>query len=214
MFVNGRRIAGDTEVAPGDVVLVGQHQMTVDCGEREYDERAATIQSDGLPDFLPESSQPSSSRPEPESWEATRRADALSLIGTVADKAFALGNAQQAEQVLSMHLRNTLQQAQVGSGGSEESFERAVEYALKLAQATKKGAWIDYAIELATASDRLLAPALVDRLYEVAPQTSGVKLDPLRTYLARLRKRADGLDSTGRFALRRLEGLERQLSLG
>jgi hypothetical protein len=92
-------------------------------------------------------------------------------------------------------------------------YEKAVHYAVKLADVTGKGRWVDYAVDLYAALKRPLPSEVVDQLYSVLRKVDGVNLPNLRAYAAELRAAQQSLGPAERFVLQRIEGLERVASL-
>ena len=148
-----------------------------------------------------------SSRPDVRE-EPTRKADALQMLGGLADKALALGRAEEAERILSQLLHHTLTVAKTGVSVSPERAHLVARYAVKLADATGKGSWVDLAIELYTAEKRILPAPVVDELYTLIRRVNA-SLSVLRAYLVVLRGNAAELSPAERFLLQRVEGLER-----
>ncbi len=132
----------------------------------------------------------------------------LAIIGGVADKALALGRAEEAERVLQRALADILARAPGGEIDAEQA-ERAAGYALRLAVATGHGVWIDYGFQLYTALGALLPARLVDELYAAVRKVDHTDKSLLRAYTARLRGAAASLGPAERFVLQRIEGLER-----
>jgi hypothetical protein len=87
--------------------------------------------------------------------------------------------------------------------------DKAARYAVKLADATGKGRWIDYVIELYAVARRPLASVIVDQLHVSLRKSSNINLAALREYLELLRGMGESLGPSDRFVLQRLEGLER-----
>jgi hypothetical protein len=83
---------------------------------------------------------------------------------------------------------------------------------VKLAAATRRGEWVNYAFELYTVMRKPLPGPVVDQLYTVLRQVSDVNLSVLRAYIAILRSVAPRLGPTERFLAQRIEGLERLAS--
>jgi hypothetical protein len=94
------------------------------------------------------------------------------------------------------------------SNGSDV-LDKAARYAVRLADATGKGRWIDYVIELYTVARRALPVLTVDQLYTSLRKASTINLGALRQYLEMLRQMGETLSPSDRFALQRLEGIER-----
>jgi len=79
---------------------------------------------------------------------STARADALKMIGGLADRLAATGNLQEASQVLSGHLRRILKGANAGLAVPADVASSASHHALTLARWTKLPLWADYVVEL------------------------------------------------------------------
>lgn len=140
---------------------------------------------------------------------ATRRADALYLLTSVADKALALGRAQEAEHVLGSHLVAALSDAVAGRAVAPEVARTCAQYAVKLATATGKPAWLDFAFRLYDALSETIPLPIVDEMYTVLRHVRGIDRELVRRYTGFLQARAAQLSAPERFVLQRLEGLER-----
>jgi hypothetical protein len=211
VLLNGRRIEGQEPVAHRDQITVGSQEMTlelsmslpadafedpshttmrrseVDLGDRE----SLTHVGEAPPALYPD-----------------KRVNALSLIGGVADKAFALGRVEEAKRILQRSLIEILDKARRGDPIEPELADRAAQYATKLAAATVDGAWIDFVFELYTLRNSVLPGSVVDELYNVVRR---VRVDRriLRAYVARLAEETDRRGPAERFLQQRIEGLER-----
>jgi pSer/pThr/pTyr-binding forkhead associated (FHA) protein len=141
--------------------------------------------------------------------QATRSADVFQLLGHVVDKALALGRGDEAEHLIATHLQTALVDATSAGGLSQDIARTAAGYAVKLAGATGRAAWLDYAIKLYGALDLVLPLALVDEMYVLLRRVRGIDLGVLRGYNEALRTRSQGLAPAERFVLQRLIGLER-----
>jgi hypothetical protein len=142
---------------------------------------------------------------EDERSEATRRGDTIDLLGSVAEKVLALGRGDEAERILSSYLRNLLQTARA-NGVDPIVTEKAATYAVRLAETTRKGAWVDYCFELYGIVKRPLPAPIVDQLYGSLRKIEAPSIKPFREYLSVLR--AAKLGPSDRFLMRRIEGLE------
>jgi len=87
---------------------------------------------------------------------STARADALEVIGALADRLASNGNIDEARRVLSSHLKRILQGATAGLTVPEEVCVLASRHALSLARWSGQSAWIDYVIELHLAARRAM----------------------------------------------------------
>jgi hypothetical protein len=141
--------------------------------------------------------------------EPTRERDAMDLLGMVADKVLVLGRGDEAERIMSNMLTNLLTDAKATGAVTPRSAERAVAYAMKLAEASGKARWIDYVFELYLALKRPLPAPVVDQLYTLVRKVNGTSLTTLRAYLTTLQGLAHQYGPSDRFVLQRLEGLER-----
>ncbi|MEB2314118.1 MAG: FHA domain-containing protein [Sorangiineae bacterium] len=208
VLVNGERVEGRRELAPGDRVVIGKQEFSVFRLKRPSLSVATTQR------FTAETLHGI------ESPLAAGRAGALrdelaeptgqsfELLGGLAEKVLALGRAEEAERLLTAPL------AAVAKAAAEHRLEpgraeRAAGWALKLAVATGKGEWVDYLVEVYRALGRPLPAAVVDELYSALRRVSSVNLAGLRDYVASLQSIRGELGPADRFVLQRLEGLER-----
>lgn len=173
----------------------------------ELDATAATLPVDdgfavGDPPSRPDS------RP---AAEATKKSNAVALVGAVAERFLASGMVDAAERVVSERLEGLLDEARAGKVDPEAN-EPAAHCAIKLASATGKASWVDYALELCTFRPDVLPSADVDELYALAHKGSCIGLPLLRNYVAVLEDIADRMGPSERFALGRLQGLVKLLA--
>lgn len=142
-----------------------------------------------------------------------RRADQFKLLGGVAEKAFALGRAAEAERLLASALAEVIEASRAGRMLPATLVDQAARYSAKLATATGKGGWADYVVELYLAQERLCPAPVIDELYNAMRKITAVDLQTLRAYLAALRQASARFGPAERFLLQRLEGLERIAAL-
>jgi len=138
-----------------------------------------------------------------------KHVNALSLIGSVADKALAMGRAEEAERILMRSLNDVLNKAREGQSPAVDLASTAAIYAAKLASATGKGSWIDYIFELYSRIDQLVPGTVVDELYSAVRKVKALDMSILRSYTESLRGRSSSFGPSERFVQQRLEGLER-----
>ncbi|HEU4535738.1 MAG TPA: hypothetical protein VFS00_16545, partial [Polyangiaceae bacterium] len=120
--------------------------------------------------------------------DSVRRLDGLQHIGGVADKALALGRTEEGERILSARLLSILEATRATPGEvPHEVVDQAARFAVRLADVTAKGAWVDYLLDLYEAQARPLPAPLVEELYGVLRKVDDIKLDRLREHLDRLR---------------------------
>jgi FHA domain len=222
VFVNGNRVSGSQPLNAGDQLQVGKQQFVVRSVARpslaRASERFTAETLHGLRVAPDVSSTPSVDRitksdlKTPE-HESTHREEALELLGGVADKVLALGRGDEAERVLSTALNNILAEVKRGREPAPRVVGRAASYAGKLAEATARGKWIDYTIELYTALRRPLPIEFVDQMYAVLRRVDAINLPALRAYLSLLHDQTTVYGPNERFAIQRLEGFERLAAL-
>ena len=221
VFVNGKRVAGSQILFAGDQLLVGKQQFvlravvrpTVRTAERFNAETLHGLRVPTEPAVTGQDPVTKSDHKAPENTELTHREEALELLGGVADKVLALGRGDEAERVLSTALNNVLSEAKRGREPAPRVVGRAASYAGKLAEATTRGKWIDYTIELYAALRRPLPIEFVDQMYAVLRRVDAVNLPALRAYLATLHEQTGVYGPNERFAIQRLEGFERLAAL-
>jgi pSer/pThr/pTyr-binding forkhead associated (FHA) protein len=206
VYVNAELVVGSVLVKLGDRLGIGDETfilLEIDTDEAAEDPGSKTVaamqsmraERDGFTDD--------------DQGQATRSADVFQLLGHVVDKALALGRGDEAEHVIATHLQAALGDALSDRGLSPDIARTAAGYAVKLAGATGKASWLDYATRLYHALDLVLPLALVDEMYVLLRRVRGIDLSILRTYTEALRTRSHGLAPAERFVLQRLIGLER-----
>ena len=215
VLVGGAKIDGRRRVEDGERITVGSQEMVVMDAQRD---RART---GGAPSASPgyatyagpmTATSLQAVRGEP-SDEQSKKADAFRLLGGVADKALALGRAEEAERILSSLLGQLLDSARGGAKLPGDVLDQAGRYGARLAGATGKGSWVDYVVELHALHQRVLPALVVDELYAVMRKVTAPSLALIREYLETLRAASASLGPTERFLLQRIEGLERLAAL-
>ncbi len=222
VLVNGKRISGPSRVTDSDQITVGSQVMTLigvpgeASSQREATaprDRKSTHGGDVITltgaenEELVAATAESHSHVVP-SENPDKRISSLALIGGLAEKALAMGRADDAERILSRSLREVLIKARAGEEVRPELAERAAFYAARLAQATSRGLWVDYIFELYGLLAALLPAKLVDELHTVMRKVKSVDKALIAAYTDKLRKN-DHLGPSERFIRQRIEGLER-----
>jgi pSer/pThr/pTyr-binding forkhead associated (FHA) protein len=211
VFVNGERISGPQPLRPGDIITIGDDSLTLIELEEPGERRKETI-SDMRP-VRPEQTPRLPSFSDDDVSVATRRADAFQLLSGVVDKALALGRGEEAEHLIGTHLVAAMADASTGRGIPPDIARTAARYALKLAAATNKSNWLDFAVRLYRALAQPMPLPIVDEMYTLVGRMRGMDRALLRDYLDTLRLVSHTLSPTERFVLQRLEGLERMAAL-
>ncbi len=235
--VNDAKIEGRLEVTHGNKITIGSQEMILEGSPEENvipipesiafgTTRATTLtpqitammQRDDLREepwsesTTPGSLSlgfPSSRLPSLGAQQPDRRVTALSFIGSLADKALAMGRAEEAERILHRSLNDLLDRSKAGTIPPNDVAAKAAMYAAKLAAATGKGSWIEYIFALYTCTEQLVPGSVVDELYSSVRKVKSLDMTILRNYVESLRLRAAQLGPSERFVLQRLEGLER-----
>lgn len=211
VYVNGERIEGSCRLRNGDVVTIGDDSLTLVEVPEASAKRSETT-SDMRP-VQPEQTPRFPSFSDDDVSVATRRADAFQLLSGVVDKALALGRGEEAEHLIGTHLVAALADASTGRGVPPEIARTAARYALKLAAATNKANWLDFAVRLYRALAQPMPLPIVDEMYTLVGRMRGLDRSLLRDYVESLRLVSESLSPTERFVLQRLEGLERMARL-
>ncbi|MFK7992420.1 MAG: FHA domain-containing protein [Sandaracinaceae bacterium] len=134
-----------------------------------------------------------------------------SVVDRIADKAIAMGRFDEAERMLSRRLEHLLETTRQGAKLDEEKRLAASNYALQLAEGTKRSRWIDYVFQLHDAVNEVVEAEHIARLHDIVRQVRYPGGPAFRNYLANLQGRADQLTPAKRFVLQRLEGIERMI---
>ena len=155
VYVNNVRIFEPQTLNEGDRILVGTNEMAVFAAATRRPARAGA--GGARAQQNPRRVVPGSS---------TERADALEMLGRLADRMIAEGHAADAEQVLADHLRRLLGAARSDLPLPVPVCANATLYALRLATALRDGHWINYAVELQLRAKQPFAAAAVTALQE------------------------------------------------
>jgi predicted component of type VI protein secretion system len=150
---------------------------------------------------------------DPPTVEASRSIQSFQMLGGVADKALAMGKAEEAERILQGVLNDLMIRARDGQAIDSGVAEPAARYAARLAGATGKASWVDYAFELYRRQRRVLPALVIDELYSVVRKVRSLDLAGVRAYLDALREVSAAFGPAERFLFQRIEGLERQIAL-
>lgn len=220
VLVNGTKIDKTQLLADGDVIKIGGQELTLtgvrgtraDEVERARTEQRMHTMTD-LEDLEDIDDSETTVGPLPGHFHPTpnpdRRVHGLTLIGSVATKALALGRADEAERILFRALHDLLAKASAGEEIPRDVVESASAFALRLAAATTKGAWVEYVFDLFNRAKLLLPSRQVDELYSVVRRVKHVDKAIIREYVAFLKSREPTFGPSERFVLQRIESLER-----
>lgn len=211
VLVNGARADGRRILTDGDVLRLGNQDLSVHLSEATRGERRSRHGAETLTKARPAApTVPPSSEDES---TMIRDGEALETLVSVANKILAMGRGVEAERLLRHALGEVLQRVQSGRPVDDAVLDTAATYALRLAGALRKAEWISYAFELFGACDRVLPAPAIEKLYEVVRIVPGLELDLMRDYVSRIQRRAHSLTASESFQLRRLEGVTKLASL-
>jgi predicted component of type VI protein secretion system len=229
VYVNGFRISHRTLLHEGDRILIGTTELSV--FESRSSAQLAAIDRHSpstvpSPSSDPErkgrtqpaaagvarasSSQPLAARSTPtvlmnQQGEVapTARADALRIVGSLANRLATSGKVEEATRVLSSHLKRILQGANAGLAVPDDLCEVATQHALDLARWAQQATWVDYVIELHLSTRRVMSHHAI-LSFETAARALGDS-DPLllEYYVESLKGRAETMsrDERARLAL-------------
>lgn len=201
--VNGAPVTGGVSVLAGDRILVGDQQLELlrvlekSAADLEAERRAAKTQVELAAADDDESGEHAS----------IRSANPFDPLAKVVDKAIAMGRSEEAERLLSGHLQHVLEDVEARRVPDPALTERAVHYAIKLAELSRTPGWINYAIRVYAGLGRPLPMEVVHELYSLLRKVRGVDVVLLRQYVALLHSRVQDFSPTDRFTVKRIEGL-------
>jgi len=182
VFVNGKRIGdGLRGLTDGDIFTIGSEELHVFVEKDELP--VPRVNSDSLDDSSRIVLKPAIATV-PERTETTNDLD---LIGAVAERALIAGHPRDAEKLLEMHLRSVLIDSQSYGKTTARVRSKAFDYALRLAEATAKGEWFDYAIDLLCSDKSVCTQEQYLKLQKVAKLVPCVDTRRLQRYTAILR---------------------------
>jgi predicted component of type VI protein secretion system len=138
-----------------------------------------------------------------------RRTEQFRVLGSVADKALALGRSAEAERLLASALADVIEACRMGRPMPWELVDEAARFSARLATATGKGGWADYVIELYQGQDRPPPAAVIAELYTALRKITNLDVERLRDLLEQLKPASANYGPADRFLYQRLEGFLR-----
>jgi hypothetical protein len=198
VYVNGIRVQRMQQLFDGDRILLATREFSV------FEQRAGNA---------PPSESRLSHHPHiPVGPGAvTGQANPFSVIGGFAEKMFQDGRITDAARVLEEHLNAVLDGARSALVVPEAVSESASVYALRLARVTRRGRWVDYAVELYLRARRPMPSPVIDALCEALKCVTEVDTELFHRYLEILRigyasMNRSELESVNRLACLNLPG--------
>jgi pSer/pThr/pTyr-binding forkhead associated (FHA) protein len=224
VYVNGMRVGHSTVLREGDRILLGTTEISL----FEYRDSSLTR----IKSARAISSSPGARIPTPKAHPAARpvvpplrvpitneqvpstaRADALKMIGGLADRLAAAGNLEEAAQVLSGHLRRILKGANSGLTVPPDVAASASHHALTLARWTKQALWADYVVELHLSARLVMTTTTLVAFEDVITKLESFDHMLLSYYVDGLTERQEKLDLDERKRLERLRVIVKLASL-
>ena len=228
VYVNGMRVGHSTVLCEGDRILIGTTEfslfetrdsslMRIRAARRASSTPSARVTPLVNPlEIMATKSTVRKATPAPvvpmavsaplERIPSTARADALKMIGGLADRLAATGNLEEAAQVLSGHLKRILKGANSGLTVTPDVAGSAAHHALTLARWTKLPLWADYVVELHL-SARLVMSAVTLASFEDVISKLDFDRMLLGYYVDGLKDRTEKLDMDERRRVERLRFL-------
>ena len=237
VLVNAAKVEGERPLFPGDKISIGSQEMQLlsadeafpslmRANEDVYRRATQTLGAAYVVDLRnvmegtggtlvssPGAPGPGDRISDPPTIDTARSRQSFQLLGGVADKALAMGRVEEAERLLQALLLDVITRAREGQAIDPTTAESAAKYAARLGGATTRGAWVDYVFELYKRLKRPIAAPVVDELYTVVRKAKNIDLAMVRGYLADLRAASATHGPTEQFLVKRIEGLERLVSL-
>jgi hypothetical protein len=131
----------------------------------------------------------------------------------VAEKALAMGRADEAERLLTVPVSEIVDASREGRSLSPALVDAVARFAAKLAAATANGTWVDQVVELYRAQERPCPANVIDELNTAVRRVSAIDLARLREYVAILHQKQATFGPAERFLIQRIDGLERLAAL-
>jgi FHA domain len=226
VLLNGEKIARRVRLRPGDKVLIGSQEMTLvlvpelDPGSSAGRTtlamgRVTPVAGETLPRMADDAETRVSYQvlDSVEELSVIKRIDGFRVLGSVAEKALAMGRADEAERMLAPSLSEVVDAIRKGLPIPLALAEQATRFAAKLATTTGKSVWGDYVIEVYSALERPAPAVVIDELYAAFRKVGTVDLAKLKAYVEMLRRVLPSFGPADRFLVQRIEGLERLVAL-
>jgi pSer/pThr/pTyr-binding forkhead associated (FHA) protein len=233
-FVNQSRLHGRTLLFPGDHVFVGTCEIEI-LRENDQDRDTAPVLSPEDDEGRPTPSSgvavfhhevgapvvghaPSSRRrtskhsadtlpPE----EPTTQLEDFEYLGHLADKMFTMGRVDAARNILESHLNEILMGTRAGRRPSLKLLDAASRYAVKLAQETLDGRWVDAAVEMHLIMCRPLREETIQQLASLRAKAAIGSDELLARYHERLRGNLASMSVAERILVERVACLVPEL---
>lgn len=231
--VNGARIDGRARLKNGDCLRIGSQELVIrdapavarnitgtlevvvcpqcnapaDVGDASCEQCGARLDRVGKTQLDLEV--PSGDAPA----DVMKQRSSVTVLAGLVEKALSLKRFDEAERILSSLVGNVLVQAEAGRA-DEANARKAAGFALVLAEASGRPAWLEFPFRIYTALGKLMPSDTIDTIYRLVTALRFTDPNPLRAYLTALRNPSRAYGPNERFLVRRLEGLERLIVSG
>lgn len=192
VLVNGHKISGRVMLRRGDCITIGAQELCLE-GSASGPPAAGVRAPPPIPQH--------------------ERFAMFEAVLQNADRAFALGRADEAERVLASPLGEVIELVRSGQTRDRQLVDLAARYSAMLATMTGKGAWADYVIEIYALEGRPCPGPVIDELYSALRRVTAIDLDALMAFVDELGRQGHRLGERERFLVQRLEGLVRFASM-
>jgi pSer/pThr/pTyr-binding forkhead associated (FHA) protein len=130
------------------------------------------------------------------SMAVTRATHDLDLICSVADQAIGAGQVAEAEQLLSTHLIDVLNDTATNQQTTPPVREKAFDYGLRLAEVTHKQQWFDFSVDLLLAQGIVATQEQAENLLRVQKQFEHLDTRRIELYCRLVRKKPNTIEVT------------------
>jgi hypothetical protein len=198
--VDGERVERQRLLRPGQRIMIGSQAFELcrmEDGVPRSGERPGTSTLDDRVTMSPSDSD----------VPPTDHASFLDAVADVVDHLLRHGDAVSAERLVATGLRSVLEAWRAGRGTDPTSAARSAVLAARLASKTKKGAWVDYALEIYALQGRMMPADLVNALYILIRNVDRFDRRMLNRYVGDMTRARNSFGPSERFVLRRLQGL-------
>jgi pSer/pThr/pTyr-binding forkhead associated (FHA) protein len=220
-FVNRARIHGRMPLRPGDSIFVGCEIEVLRTGcdslvenaspeEEEDEDRKTPLSGVSVVGRVALSQRQSDAlgvATERGERRTTFDVTTLESAGRLADRMFALGRVDAGRQILAEPLLEIVGATRSGRSHDSQLVDAVGRCAMRLAQETLDGKWVNLAIEIHLAVARPLRAVTLQQLLAIRAKISVVDDALIARYYERLRSRRDTLDSTDRVLCEQIAAL-------
>jgi hypothetical protein len=209
--LNGARIQRDTLMQDGDRILLGRHELVLRIQDSEAKRNASNVaRTLGAIDIQQLHLESTRAVESPSAKELPRIFGSFRTLAKLAEKALAMGRAEEAERLVSACFSDLMTEVRKGAPVVAEQLEPFDELALKLSSELAKASWVEWMLELHRASGVTLSGPAVEALLALGPRLKHLSRNVILDYVQAAMERP--LNANERFRLQRLEGLARRLS--